>query len=426
MITRVETNFKTLSGTHTFGQVTLISGPNGSGKTALIQSAQVATTTEVSDVQSRNVKSSGKINEIFNDTDIRVHFDDDSAPAIFKVQNGGQQHRPPLNPVVWLMPEVDKLWSSNSKSIIAKLLSFISIDPEKPWDAISEHLRKSARKLVPKGTPVTEMFTLLHKQTSDAMSDSNKKAKALREEAKTLAGLLANVTVKDVEQLTARKKELSIELETISPIIGGDICPHCNHVTSGSANPEYTRRRTEIARLQTEIETSQNMKATHQHHLDRQAALPQLTLEAEQNASLYQSIKAEAASANARILNEVASSIAKMLNAYLPFQVIIDPNADFCIQKKIILPNGQAKAGPGLSGAEEILVLAALGTLMADPSKDTIILFPDRGWAPDNLSAALNILCASAEKHPRIQYILQATVTPTVEPASTSFKSIYL
>jgi hypothetical protein len=168
------------------------------------------------------------------------------------------------------------------------------------------------------------------------------------------------------------------------------------------------------------------MKATHQHHLDRQAALPQLTLEAEQNASLYQSIKAEAASANARILNEVASSIAKMLNAYLPFQVIIDPNADFCIQKKIILPNGQAKAGPGLSGAEEILVLAALGTLMADPSKDTIILFPDRGWAPDNLSAALNILCASAEKHPRIQYILQATVTPTVEPASTSFKSIYL
>jgi hypothetical protein len=426
MITRVETNFKTLSGTHTFGQVTLISGPNGSGKTALIQSAQVATTTEVSDVQSRNVKSSGKINEIFNDTDIRVHFADDSAPAIFRVQNGGQQHRPPLNPVVWLMPEVDKLWASNSKSIIAKLLSFISIDPEKPWDAIPEHLRKSARKLVPKGTPVTEMFTLLHKQASDAMADSNKKAKALREEAKTLAGLLANVTVKDVDQLAARKKELSTELESISPVIGGDTCPHCNHVTSGSANPEYTRRRTEIARLQTEIETSQNMKATHQHHLDRQSALPQLTLEAEQNASLYQSIKAEAASANARILNEVSSSIATMLNAYLPFQVVIDPSADFCIQKKIILPNGQTKAGPGLSGAEEILVLAALGTLMADPSKDTIILFPDRGWAPDNLSAALNILCTSAEKHPRIQYILQATVTPTVEPESTLFKSIYL
>lgn len=429
MITSIETNFKTLDGknrTHKLGQVTLISGPNGSGKTALIQAAQVATTTEVSDVQGRNIKATGKINELFSDSETKVFFDDNSLPAIFRVHNGGQQHRPPANPVTWLMPEVDKLWSSNSKTIIAKLLSFTTIDPEKPWEALPEHLRKAAKKLVPKGTPVTEMFTVLHQQASSSMTENSRKAKALKEEAKTLAGTLANVNIKDVTQLNERKQTLSNQLTFVPPVVGGSTCEHCKHTHSGVANPEYTRIRNEINRIQTEIETSKTMESAHSHQLERQKALPTLILEAEQNTSLYQAIKAEASSANTRILASVASAIADMLNAYLPFQVVIDPNADFCVQKKVIMTNGQVKAGPGLSGAEEILVLAALGTLMADPNADTIILFPDRGWYPENLSAALKILCDSATTHPRVQYIIQATVIPTTAPESTRFAAIYL
>lgn len=421
MLTSVTTNYKQReTKTYTLGKINLIVGPNKAGKTGVVQSISLLTSKIMDDVLGRDgIKDDSYIKALAKDAIITGTCSANA--SIGRVYVGDRiEWIPCAERITWGSSDIAALMRGSGANLVRALLSTSNSVEDAALADIPQAYKKVTRDLMGSGTLD---YSVLITRADAAMREANKKAKDLAAEKDRLSRDLGTYGGKlSVAQAQARVDAVRVRyaMARTLPALGAaaeeDACALCGRpyapVEHADALPSEVE---ECARALRDAEGDLRDATTREEMLkgtrERISLIPGLIIQENAHAMLLKSLKVLAGELRDQSLRNSKLEIEAMINAYLPFEVDVDPESDFPLGAKRDYGRDIA-----LSGTEQVLLYCALGLALNRNKPGCVILaLQDRAWDAGFLAEALQALVRGTKDITNIQVFIQSTVEPLTE-----------
>lgn len=416
MLTSVTTNYKQReTKTYDLGKINLIVGPNKAGKTGVVQSISLLTSKIMDDVLGRDgIKDDSYIKALAKDA--RITGTCSANASIGRVYVGDRiEWIPCAERITWGSSDIAALMRGSGANLIKALLTTSNTAEEDGLFNIPQAYKKVVRDLMGAGTLD---YSVLISRADAAMREANKKSKDLAAEKDRLSrdlgtyGGKLSVAAAQARVDTLRAAHTAAQTSVDAVESEGD-CPTCGRAYTFDvhSSTEVDEHNYALRNAEGDLRDATTREAMLAGTRERIGLIPSLIIQENAHAMLLKGLKVLAGELRDQSLRNSKAEIEAMINAYLPFEVDVDPESDFPLGAKRDYGRDIA-----LSGTEQVLLYCALGLALNRNKPGCVILaLQDRAWDAGFLAEALQALVNGTRSITNIQVFIQSTVEPLTE-----------